>query len=322
MRARKFIDRLTANWPAKVLSVGAAVLLFLFNRMSALEERFFSVPLKVAVDGDLVPSSPYPRMIRVTLRGEADSIYPILESDIEAYIDLSSFKSEGVYKIPVMVRKQGTALDVDPLEVKVDPIEIALALEKRTTKIVPVTPSFRGYLENGYELSSYSLEPAQVEISGPRSAVDRIHDVTTDFIELSGRRESFSAEVKILNRDTLVIVRGDGSVAFRGTVDQSVLLRTFEKLPIVLSGLPAGFVGRPDTNFGSVRLQGSQKDLELYQPEASLLTVDCSGITKEGAYVLPLIVSAPPNFQVIRYDPLEVTVQVLKENLVQEGEGR
>ncbi len=310
---KKLFDRLIANWPAKIMSLAAAILLFFFNRMSALEERFFSVPLNVSVNSDFVPSSSYPRMIRVTLRGEKDSIYPLLESDVEAYIDLTGYHSEGVYKVPVKIRKQGTALDVDPLEIKIDPMEVALSIERRSTKLVPVTPSFRGYLENGYELSSYSVDPSQIEVSGPRSAVDRIQDITTDFIELSGRREDFSAEVKVLNRDAFVSLRGDGAVSFHGVVEQSVLLRSFDHLPLVLSGVPAGFEARPESNFGSVRLQGSQKDLEAYVPEASFLSVDCSGVTKEGVYVLPVTVSAPPNFQVVRYDPMEVTIHMLKE---------
>lgn len=310
MKNSELLDRIVRNWPVKVLSVAAAVLLFSFNRMSTLEERFFSVPLRVSLDGALVPASSYPRMVRVTLRGESNNVFPILEEDIEAYIDLSKYRNEGVYKAPVLVRKKGTALGVDPLEVHVDPMEIAVALEQKASRTVPITPSFRGYLEPGYELSSYVLEPSQTEISGPAGLVSRVLDVTTESIELTGRKENFEAAVKLVNREPLLSVDGASRVQFRGVVQQSVMIRTLERLPVVISGLPQGFIARPQVKFGSVKLEGSQNDLESYEPDASLLSIDCSDVDSPGLYILPLQVSAPPNFTVVRFDPSEIAVEV------------
>lgn len=320
MKNKKIIDRIVDRWPVKVLSVAAAILLFMFNRMSTLEERFFSVPLRVNLEGTLVPASSYPRMARVTLRGEANAVFPILEEDIEAFIDLTRYKTEGVYKAPVQIRKKGTAAAVDPLEVHVDPLEVAVALERKVVKSVPVTPSFRGYLESGFELSSYSVTPPQVEISGPASLVERVTDVTTDFIELSGKKENFSVGVKILNREPLLAVKGDAQVVFAGAISQAVSIKTFDHLPIVISGLPTGFIARPQVNYGSARLQGSQNDLESFQPDASFLSLDCSNVDDAGLYILPLIVSAPPNFTVVRFDPMEIAVEVQREKPRRAGE--
>lgn len=320
MKNKKILDRIVDRWPVKVLSIAAAILLFMFNRMSALEERFFSVPLKVNLDGTLVPASSYPRVARVTLRGEANTIFPILEEDIEAFIDLTRYKTEGVYKAPVQIRRKGTASAADPLEIHVEPLEVAVALERKVVKSVPVTPSFRGYLESGFELSSYSIDPPQVEISGPASLMEKVSDVTTDFVELSGKKEDFSVAVKILNRDPLISIKGDAQVIFKGTIQQSVAIRTFERLPIVISGLPQGFIARPQVNYGSVRLQGSQNDLDTFEPDASFLSLDCSNVDDAGLYILPLIVSAPPQFTVVRFDPMEVAVEIQREKPRRAGE--
>lgn len=311
LNLRKFLENIIDNWPAKVLSVALAIILFMFHRMSALEERYFSVPLHVETDGTLVPASSYPRMVRITLRGEANSIYPIADDDIEPYIDLTKYKGEGVFKVAVQVRKKGTAAGIDPLEIYVEPLEIAVAVERKLSKTVPVTPSFRGYLESGYELSAYQLDPPQVEISGPTSLVSRINDVTTDFIELSGRKEDFAAVVKIQNRDPLLTVQGRSTVEFTAQVQQSIMIKSFDRLPIVISGLSERFVARPQINFGNIRLQGSQNELEVYIPDASLLSLDCSDVDGEGVYLLPLIVSAPQHLSVVRYDPVEIAVEIV-----------
>jgi hypothetical protein len=81
LNGRKLLIKVVENWPVKVLSIALAIILFVFHRMSVLEDRFFSVPLKVETAGTLIPASPYPRMVRVSLRGDANSIYPILEDD-------------------------------------------------------------------------------------------------------------------------------------------------------------------------------------------------------------------------------------------------
>ena len=309
----KLLNRLIDNWPAKVLSLAIAILLSMFHQISVLEERYFSVPLQIETSGDLLPSGPYPKMVRLTLKGEANSLYPIQESDIEAYADLTKYDSPGLYRVPIKIRKKGTAVGIDTLEIQVDPLEVMVPIDHSFAKVVPITPSFRGYLESGYELSSYTLEPSQVTLYGPVNIINGINDVTTDYIELTGRKESFSVVTKIINRDSLVKIQGSLSVTFSANIQQAIVIKTFDKLPIIVSGLHDDFLARPQINFGTVKIQGSQIDLDSYTPDSSLLSVDCSDIDHEGTYLLPLIVTVPKNFQVLRYEPLEIPVEIVKQ---------
>ena len=128
MQNKKFFARLVENWPAKVLSIGLAILLFVFHRMSTLEERFFSAPFKTENLSGLILSSSHPRMVRVNLKGEANSIYHILEEDIELFVDMGKFNEPGTYLVPVQWRKKGTAYGVAPLQINVDPREISISL--------------------------------------------------------------------------------------------------------------------------------------------------------------------------------------------------
>lgn len=312
-KSDKLLDRLISNWPAKVLSLVIAILLSMFHRISVLEERYFSVPLNIQTAPDLLPSASYPKVVRLILKGESNALYLIQESDLEAYVDLSKYSSPGIYRAPIQVQKKGAALGITNLEIRVDPADIMIPLDHSLTKLVPITPSFRGYLEPGYELTNYSLVPKQVTLYGPVTIVSAINDVTTEYIELTGRKENFSVVTKIINKESLVKIEGDLSVTFSATIQQSVVIRTFEQLPIIVSGLASGFLVRPQINFGTVKLQGSQLDLDAYTPDSSLLTLDCSNIDKEGTYLLPLIVTAPKNFIVLRYEPLEIPVEIVKQ---------
>ena len=88
MRNRRFFERILDNWPAKIISLAVALVLFLFYRIVNLEERFFNVPLSIEVPENFTASGNYPRSVRITLRGGQEEIFHILEEDIRASADL------------------------------------------------------------------------------------------------------------------------------------------------------------------------------------------------------------------------------------------
>ncbi|MBT3274859.1 MAG: hypothetical protein HN368_17020, partial [Spirochaetales bacterium] len=89
MKAKTFFERLFANWIVKILSISVAVVLFLFQRLSSMEERFFSVPLQYSVDSNYIATDVSVGNVRVILRGSGDEIFLVLEDDIEAFADIS-----------------------------------------------------------------------------------------------------------------------------------------------------------------------------------------------------------------------------------------
>jgi YbbR domain-containing protein len=222
LNIRKLPDKIAENWAAKAISTGLAIFLFVFHRMANLETRFFSVPLSVQTNGDLIPASPYTRIIRVSLRGDANTIYPIMEDDIEAYIDLRKYDAGGDCRAPVQIRKRGSALSLQPIEINVDPMEISLYLDRKVNKYIPLSVNLRGNVEAGYTLESHSLFPAQVLVDGPAGILGPISELYTDYVDLEGRNEDFSVVVNILNRDPLIVIRGNGMTEFRGFIRRPV----------------------------------------------------------------------------------------------------
>jgi YbbR domain-containing protein len=293
-----------------VLSLAAAIILFCFHQMSTREQRFFSAPLVVESKSDLIPSSSYPRTIRVTLRGDPNAIYPIQDNDIEVYIDLSKYDVPGRYRAPVEYRRKGTAATVEPLEVSVDPIEVSVSLDKKASKFVPLQADIRGSVASGYVLASHSLNPTQVIIDGPEKAMSNVTELSTDAIDLSGRTEDFTATVNILNRDPLIVIRGTGATEFHGVVNRIIPVRNLADVPIRITRLASGLSGELDIRAGRVHLEGkTQADLDDYKPPMDLLSVDCSAITSPGSYTLRVRVAKPVNLTE-SHSPDEVTILV------------
>jgi YbbR domain-containing protein len=314
---RKFAKRLLANWPAKVLSIAAALLLFFFYRLNRLEDRYISIPLSVSMNDEYVPSSQYPRSVRATLRGESNALFSIQEDDVRASLDLTGYRAEGQYRSPVQIERRGSALGVDPLEIRTDPAEVSVTMEKRLTKTVPVTPSFKGFLEPGYELVSFELNPSQVEISGPASAISRSSDVQTDFIELAGRNSDFIVKTRIVKKDALVSVTGVDSVEFRAVVQRSLAIKSFENVPIVGDELESAFALASPLPSGSLRVRSSTTDITGFSPPPGILFVDLSSLRKAGTYTVKVQSQTPDGFTIERYEP-----QAIQVTIVQAGEPR
>ncbi|MDR1588519.1 MAG: hypothetical protein LBS57_13780 [Treponema sp.] len=316
MSSRKLFAGMVENWFAKVLSIFIALLLFVFHRMSTLEDRFFSVPLVVEANSSFIPTSSYTRIIRISIRGDANSIYPILEDDIEAYIDLKKHDAPGWYRAPVQVRKKGTALGVEPLEISVDPMEISLELDRKVSKYVSLTAGLQGNVESGYDFISYTLTPTQVVIDGPMNIVGAISELYTDVVDLEGRKEDFSVMVNVLNRDPLIVIRGNGMTEFRGFIRPSVPVRNIDEIPIVFHGIIGHLEAVPDIKTGSVRLEGNQALLDQFVLPPEFLSVDCSFITEPGEYTLPVTVNLPPGLSLIRWAPQSVEFTVIPKRNV------
>ena len=303
--------RLLANWPAKALSLAAALLLFFFYRLNRLEDRYISVPLAVATNDEYVLASQTPRSVRVTLRGESNAIASIQEEDVRATLDLTSYRAEGQYRAPVQVERRGTALGVDPLEIHTDPADVAVSIGKRVTRTVPVTPSFKGFLVPGYELVSFDLTPSEVEISGPAGAVSQVDDVQTDFIELSGRSADFVVKTRVVNKESLVSISGSGSVEFRAVVQRSLAIRTFEGVPIEAEGLDPELSLAQGLPSATLRLRSSTSDIAGFSPSPGILFVDLSTVRAPGTYQLKVQSRPPDEFTIERYDPQSVQVSVV-----------
>jgi hypothetical protein len=307
---RKLLAKIAENWPAKVISIALAIILFVFHQMRVLEDRVFYTPLHIEGNGNLIPANSYPRMIRVSLRGEKNSIDPIMDEDIETYLDLTKYTEEGIQQVPVQYRKLGTALGVDSLEIKVEPLTVTLELDHRISKSVPLSPNIQGYLEQGYELSSSAITPTQVVVDGPSRIMGGISTLSTEVIEQGGRSEDFTTTVRIINPDPLLVIQGNGLAEFRGLVTKIIIYRNFDSLPITLRGLDPRFTAGFTQRSGGMRLAGPQSELEIYVPQQTVLYLDCGGITEPGTWDLLLQADIPPAFTLVRGEPQTVTVTV------------
>ena len=310
MRSKSFLDRLAAQWPAKALSLAAAILLFLFHNYSNLSERFVNAPLRAVFADGFTAGQPIPRRVRVSVRGKEKNLATFSEGDIEAIADFTPFNKKGTYRVPIQIKRKGGAEDPNLMEFRVEPIDLVLSIEPKVQKRVEVSPRFKGSLLSGYELAHYYVTPSLILVEGPQSKIERLYSVPTEEIDLTGKKENFILEIRIARNDPLLSFPNGDTVEVHGFVQETTILKTFESVSIVVLDLRSDLRLSKALPKGTVRVQGAQNILDRIEGEQIRLLVDGRSITQPGTYTLPVRTDTPAGLLVLRFEPTSVTLNV------------
>ena len=230
MNREKLLSRIIEKWPAKVISLIIALIIAVFYRMNTLDTRTFITPLRVIENENFIPVGSFTDNVRISLRGETSGIFPILEDDIIAYIDLGKYSKEGAVKAPVQIRKKGSALGVEPLEISVLPSDISVLLEQNVTRNIPVYPVFLGIIASGYEMTAQSINPGSITAKGPRTVIESHHGFITEAININGRFENLSGFISIKNDNPLIKIFGNMMIEYQCTIQKIVIEKPAENL--------------------------------------------------------------------------------------------
>jgi hypothetical protein len=303
------ISKLLENWPAKVISLVVAIFVMFLYNLTRLDQRLITVQLNISEGRSYVPATEYPKTVRVAIRGDRDQIYRIREADIVASLDLTRYESEGVFRVPVRLERRGDARDIDPLELRADPSEIPISFERLAAKRVAISPTFKGFLEQGYELNSYEIVPPEIAIEGPTSLINGTKDISTDVIELSGKTGDFSLTVPLVKPSDLINLIDVNTVRFTARIQKQERRITLDNVPIQTVNLNPAFTLAEAIPAGKMTLLPRQGQDAAAAANARL-EADFKNITKPGQYSIPLAPIPPEGFDVEAYDPLVITVHV------------
>jgi len=303
------ISKLLENWPAKIISLVVAIFVMFLYNLTRLDQRLITVQLNVSEGRSYVPATEYPKTVRVAIRGDRDQIYRIREADIVASLDLTRYESEGVFRVPVKLERRGDARDIDPLELRADPAEIPISFERLAAKRVAISPTFKGFLEQGYELNSYEIVPAEIAIEGPTSLINSTKDISTDVIELSGKTGDFSLTVPLAKPSDLINLIDVNTVRFTAKIQKQERRITLDNVTILAVNLEPSLTLAEALPTGKMTLLPRQGQ-DATAATSARLEADFRGITKPGQYSIPLTPIPPEGFDVEAYDPLVITVRV------------
>lgn len=187
---------------------------------------------------------------------------------------------------------------------------VTLQVEERLTKKIQLKPIILGEVTSGSMIDEVVATPNEIEVSGPKSEVNRITELTTDPIDVSGLSESKSiiAAISKAALPDLQLSSQEVNVAIK--LGPKKLTKTLSVIPVEIIGSekagtakPAGVtvvVAVPDALYNKL----NQKDIR-----ASVNGKDLG----PGRYELGVLVSAPEGVVVQQISPKNVTVEIYNQ---------
>ena len=149
----------------------------------------------------------------------------------------------------------------------------------------------------GYEVSSVSVSPSNVEVIGPVSSVNSTKRLFTDKVDVSGLSHSKEYDVSLNKTNSLLQVQNEkSSFHVRVVIEESPLVKEFSNVSPALLFLSPQLELAEKIESISFEIKGTVPTLESFLLDNEAVYIDCSGINVPGEYELPVLFSLPAYF--------------------------
>jgi YbbR domain-containing protein len=192
-------------WGLRLLSLAIAIVLWFIIAVEKREtQRQKGVEASVSYNppSGLVILNPI-QTVTVVLNGPDRLITSLNPFQVDVQVDLKQAQPGTVtanLTAEHVVRPQGLTV------VSIKPSQLTLRLDRERTLRLPVEPQFVGEPAAGAVLGDAEVSPAQVQVVGPESMVDRVDHLETSPIRLDGHALDFEEVVNVVSPEPLVQV--------------------------------------------------------------------------------------------------------------------
>jgi len=238
----------------------------------------------------------------VTVRGASSRVSSVSTVVARVPIDASALNVDRDVDLVALDANgnQVPNVELDPARAHV---RIAVA-QQLATRTLPVAPQFSGALAPGYRVTSVTVDPLIVNVTGETSLVSQLQTAQTAPIDLTGRTSDLEAEVTLALPGGLTTQTEKVSVML--TIAQETGTQTFS-VGIVLSAEATGYQYALSTDRVNVTLGGPVETLAAVDASRLVASADVTGLTA-GSRSIVLTFIPPDGLNVVSIDPAEVVV--------------
>lgn len=293
------------NWMLKLASIAFAVALWGFVNLGARETDtavFFPLDLR-NLPADLMITNPLPESVSVRLRGPRTILGTIDPSRQRIQLDLSNVRAGSTsFKLDADLLNLPRGVTVT----RMSPVQVTFDVERIVGKTLPVAANLAGAVPSGFRIVEPGVAPAAVAVSGPASEVGALRNIPTQPLHLAPAIGTFEESVGLERPTELVRVSPD-RVVVRGRLEEIVSTQDFRDVEIGVHSPPAEYRLRPRSVDVTVRApQRVLRDLHL---GGENFFIELEG-ADPGFHAARVVVSVPPDVEVIEVRPPETTVQI------------
>ena len=226
---------LVENWGLKLFSLALGIVIFLAVRNEQRLSTSVAVRLVVHEPASLVNTGEIPPEVLVKVSAPWGTLQTFDAADLPPIeLDLADLP-RGTSTVRIHEQQLGLPPEVDVISIS--PSMLTVRLENREKRKVPVKAVVRGEPATGFGLGKATVEPAEVEIDGPRREVREVSAVRSTAVDVAGARETVIAPVSLEAPAAHTRIVGQGRVTVRVPVEPLIAERTV-RLRVAVPGGP------------------------------------------------------------------------------------
>lgn len=291
----------------KLLSILIALLLWLAVGGEQVVERTLRSPLELQnIPEGLEVVGEAPSTVDVRVRGASSTLGQLSAGDVVTVLDTTTAKPGRrlFHLTPDEVRV--------PFGVEVTfvgPATVPLLFERQVTKTIPVAPAVEGQPAPGYFIERVEVEPPEVEVVGPESALRILQQAATEPVELAGATTSVREVVNIGLPDSSARMRSPRTARVTVSIAPVRSERTMAAVPVRMKNLRAALSARATPTSVSATVRGTDDLLRSLSTDDVVAAVDLSGLGP-GRYNLDVHLTSRHALGVVRIVPAQVQVLI------------
>ena len=282
------------NFARKLIAIFFAILVYMKVSTQLGEEQVLQrIPINVVAHGNLDVMNYTPKTIAVTISGSKQKIKLLTPSDIRVEIPINNqtlkqYNYQVNKSFSMNIGDQYIHLPPGIDLIRAIPSTVTVHCDKRITKEVPVTPTFRGSPPIDYERGEIKLIPKTVSLTGPEAILKDIKTIPTEPVYLDKTTvEDFMADRKVQSVDKKILI-SPASVQVKVEIYKTIGTSVFDDVPVsVLLGkqnTKLGFKPKLLSNTVNITLRGPSSKLEMLTKNQIKAFVDISDYNKPGIY--------------------------------------
>ena len=182
------------DWGLKLIALVITLALwFGVTGLSTPTTKRFNIPLNLSISSSAQIVNEPLQEVEIEVSGDKRKVEQINRSDLAALIDLTDV-APGDRVILLSPESVNVQLPQGVKLVEVAPSRIAVNLEAVEEKDLEVKTVAAGEPAAGYEVYATTVLPAKIRVRGPASIVRILEYVQTDKIDLTNKKEDFTAK--------------------------------------------------------------------------------------------------------------------------------
>lgn len=259
---REVAGRVFADPIAKLASLVLAVLAWLYVQSDQIHESRITAAVQWKLPPERTATEPLPETVMLLIRGTYAATRRAEDAGVQLAVDASAL---GLGKQTIDLGN-ATAVGLPPgIElVGPQPRDLSLVLDERATRKVKVDPVQVGDPAAGWLVDGIDLDPAVVQISGPRSVVGSLRAISTQPIDVSGLSADAIVPADLDLPRTVELLAGEAKPTAHVHVRPAVERVTFPTVPVYVWRHPDW---RSEVATVEVILEGPANALEDVRPE-------------------------------------------------------